>query len=163
MTATVTATAATNGKQQRPATARDARIPCDDSRYGRPEKQTVSQWFDSGFPARAPVPDPGPRVLRPLCVITSHAHSAPPLPTSGASTGTTSAVPSGQDSTGRSSRNRPASSRSNSHHVDAVRIFFTIIKSTPAVRQARPARWPDRMQERGIIEGIAELAKRVSP
>ncbi len=38
----MTATAATNGKRQRPATARDARISCDDLGYARPEKQTVA-------------------------------------------------------------------------------------------------------------------------
>ena len=41
LTATVTATAATNGKRQRPATARNARTIGANRGYVRPEKQTV--------------------------------------------------------------------------------------------------------------------------
>ncbi len=54
------------------------------------------------------------------------------LPTNGASTETTPAEPSGRDSTG-------LNSRFSSSHVDAVRIFFTIISRALACgsRQAR--------------------------
>ena len=38
---TATATATTNGKHQRPTTARDARTSCDDLDYVRPEKRKV--------------------------------------------------------------------------------------------------------------------------
>jgi hypothetical protein len=41
LTATVTATAAANGKQQRPATAHNARTIRAIRGYVRPEKQTV--------------------------------------------------------------------------------------------------------------------------
>jgi hypothetical protein len=41
LTAAVTATAAANGKQQRPATAQDARTIRANWGYARPEKRTV--------------------------------------------------------------------------------------------------------------------------
>ena len=46
--------------------------------YTRPEKQTVGQCFDLPFLAGAPVPDPGPIGLRPLCYHPARA-SAPPF------------------------------------------------------------------------------------
>jgi hypothetical protein len=45
-------------------------------------------------------------------------------------------APSGRDSTDLSNCDLTASRRSDSHHVCAVRIFFTIIKSAPPARRA---------------------------
>jgi len=47
MTATVTATAAANGYQQRPATAHNARTIRANLEYVRPEKQTVEGHADA--------------------------------------------------------------------------------------------------------------------
>lgn len=62
-------------------------------------------------------------------------------PTNGASTETTPAEPSGRDSTG-------LNSRSSSGHVDAVRIFFTIIKGAPSARHARASARTQRRRTR---------------
>jgi hypothetical protein len=55
LTATVTATSATNGCQRRSATAQNARKVQLDLEYVRPEKQTVEDWTRAAATAANPM------------------------------------------------------------------------------------------------------------